>query len=360
MPLYFRLLLPLILILNSCNDLNTEKSTALKEVNKLLNRQAGTLDIRNRAPEKCWSVQESLSTYSKPKNEIKVRQILSKSWDGGSVEYCTSNSLNPSTAFKARISGLVTEGKYQEAIWLLNDKRDPSFTEESKTLLEKLNHIFLEGTPTVVKKTLAGTQTEKSLLSFDTGILGIFKPTLSTEPWGDEKSEVAAYNLDQVLQFDIVPFTIVRKFNNREGSLQYYFNDVEAGEIEHAAASNFGKLKVFDYITGNTDRKLDNFLYWREQDRIIGIDHGLALREGQECGKPEEISTILESFPKLKESINCVDDHLIEQALSPLAHKPKVIHSIIARIHSLRTHCGRIPSSVNPKTRLNTGLNVNT
>jgi hypothetical protein len=108
-------------------------------------------------------------------------------------------------------------------------------------------------------------------------------------PWGTlAKREVAAYELSQLLGWNIVPPTILRDVNDMESSVQLF---VPHDPRQHYFNFSLGntdameKFAVFDYISNNADRKgghilkekQESFELFLETDLEVG-DDGDSLR----------------------------------------------------------------------------------
>jgi uncharacterized repeat protein (TIGR03843 family) len=150
--------------------------------------------------------------------------------------------------------------------------------------------------------------TEKISLRDDGG--AIFKPKdgesiirEKTEMGTYYKRERAAYLVDSVLGFEMIPPTVIRKVNGKIGSCQQFveggktmneeitenlwdrfgnaqMEDIPAEERESLKAEpyaryaeDFKRLYVLDYILWNSDRHEGNFLL--KDGRLVPIDHGL-------------------------------------------------------------------------------------
>ena len=277
---------------------------------------------------------QPLTEQKKPK--INITKYTTETWSGDPSQYCSLKLLNPLKAFYENIDSLKKNGQVQEAIWLL-EERGQTEKEAATELKNKLSRLFSEGHYKIIPKELGGS-VKKHLLEFEGGIFGLFKSAEDAKTrgyfWADEKAEVAAYHLDQLLGFDIVPLTVLRRMNGEDGSIQYYFSTAEEGSPEQTASRNFAALKVFDYITANFDRKAPNFLYWTEQDRVIAIDNGGEFKD-HECGDPQEVKQFLELAPSLKEKIYKIQEDEIEKTLTHYLSQD-AISAVIRRINLLR------------------------
>lgn len=112
--------------------------------------------------------------------------------------------------------------------------------------------------------------------------LGIYKPRNGEAPLWDfpdgtlYQREVAAYRFAQVLDWDLVPETIIREGPKGIGSLQLYIDPVEDDyqRMREKAPGDFRRMCLFDYVSNNADRKSIHCLQGHD-GRVWGIDHGL-------------------------------------------------------------------------------------
>jgi uncharacterized repeat protein (TIGR03843 family) len=113
----------------------------------------------------------------------------------------------------------------------------------------------------------------------------IYKPLRGERPLWDfapglHRREVAAYELSEVMGFDLVPPTVLRDGPMGEGSVQWfieadyethYFTLFEQRDDLH---DQLKTMAVFDIVANNTDRKGGHVLL-DASDHIWGIDHGV-------------------------------------------------------------------------------------
>jgi hypothetical protein len=172
------------------------------------------------------------------------------------------------------------DSKLQEALWI---SRESGNQEGARELERDLRGIMESDNYRVRKAYLTG-KTPKIILDFRNGIKALFKPTPNPKSRYAfatcERCEVAAYRLDRVLEFDIVPMTVLRTIRGVRGSAQYFIQERKENLVPGVGkfTESFNRMAVFDYIVGNSDRHEDNWLYWVDQDRVIAIDHGLSFR----------------------------------------------------------------------------------
>lgn len=175
-------------------------------------------------------------------------------------------------------------------------------------------------------------------------------------PWGTlAKREVAAYELSQLLSWNIVPPTILRDVEGMEASVQLF---IPHDPREHYFTLSpdhrvtMEKFAIFDYIANNADRKAGHILKEKKESfklfidaeesspassgqsaDIFGIDHGLTFHY------VDKLRTVIWEFSEEKisqdlvEDINCVLPKLAER-LSPLLEAYE-IEAAITRIEKL-------------------------
>lgn len=124
--------------------------------------------------------------------------------------------------------------------------------------------------------------------SDDTTFAAVYKPESGESPLWDfpgglYKREVAAYRLARLLDWPIVPPTIVRDGPRGVGSVQvfirhdkenHFFQQREIPEL----VPQLKRMAAFDFISNNADRKGGHCLLDAE-GRIWGIDHGLCFHQ---------------------------------------------------------------------------------
>jgi hypothetical protein len=236
--------------------------------------------------------------------------------------------LNGSIAFAmgAKLAGfelkghsleLAKVGRFQEAIWMGESSGVPS----DKVLgLKKYLRGILDHDSTfkVTQPKLDGVSA-KVVLEYPNGVRAIFKhdggtklvsrtqvahdPSKMDVYAADANSEVAASLLDEMLNLNVVPVTVLKNLDLPSGkgligSLQVMVSGAEGGKDPYTNTEFFdvsasppwavGKrsllnMMIFDYLSGNSDRHHANWLYVADIQQVVAIDHGLAFR-GSEGG----------------------------------------------------------------------------
>lgn len=100
--------------------------------------------------------------------------------------------------------------------------------------------------------------------------------------------EVAAYRLDRLLGFDLVPVTVLREINGAHGSLAFWIEglisalEINQQGIEYAGGCSrnqqYALMSVFDTLIYNDDRTQQNTVFTRGDWRLRLIDHSRAFR----------------------------------------------------------------------------------
>jgi len=183
-------------------------------------------------------------------------------------------------------------------------------TKKVEVLAETPEEELLTTREAISKEELAGGVNVTKLLSLKDDGRAIFKP-MEGESWSrdniDEgtyfQRERAAYLVDRICGFNLIPPTVIRTEEGKIGSCQQFvesgkttteelyenmrqrFNtddvlDIEFEEFQQLKAEpfvryseDFKRLYALDYILWNSDRHNDNFLI--KDGKIIPIDHGL-------------------------------------------------------------------------------------
>ncbi len=115
----------------------------------------------------------------------------------------------------------------------------------------------------------------------------IYKPIAGERPLWDfpdgnlAKRELAAYQLSELLELHLVPFTVLREGPFGLGMVQQWVEIDESIDIVKLAQSeheDIRKMALFDAIVNNTDRKYGHILP-TESGKVFGCDHGVTFHE---------------------------------------------------------------------------------
>lgn len=111
-----------------------------------------------------------------------------------------------------------------------------------------------------------------------------------------DELELAAYALDQLLGFELVPLTIERAFGDQQGALQLFYPDAvsETQRIQEnlkfgvycSMNAQFQLMHAWDTLISNTGRTADNLLYRRQYWRLQVTGHGQAFSTDKHLPDP--------------------------------------------------------------------------
>jgi len=109
------------------------------------------------------------------------------------------------------------------------------------------------------------------------------------------KREVAAYLIDKILGWNIVPETKLVKVKGQEGSAQKWIKsavhvrNVIDDFVAKLNEDSSWKIGLFDFIIGNDDRHSGNSMWDAENNKIIAIDNGYAFPYVSSSKNPRSI-----------------------------------------------------------------------
>ncbi|MGV9211028.1 hypothetical protein ACTFTM_04100 [Micromonospora sp. RB23] len=126
-------------------------------------------------------------------------------------------------------------------------------------------------------------------VTFTDGTHGVYKPNVPENEFVQVRStipenqlaarEVAASRLDEDLGFGLVPTTARWDGPHGAGSMQEFVENASPGRPANAyPAAESERMAVLDYISGNTDRHMGNYLTGPD-GRLVAIDHGYSFPE---------------------------------------------------------------------------------
>lgn len=173
-------------------------------------------------------------------------------------------------------AAFIDEHKYQEAIWLLQMY---GYSKEAACFEQWLQQ-YMSTASAISQKVLGGGATKTYLVTLANGIAGVFKPK-QYNPSANFNSEAGAYRLDQMLNLNIVPCTVIRKvvFFKQEGSFQYFIADAQlASLLEKQQQIKPASMLLLDFLMENRDRYAGNYMYFEPLNKMIAIDNGWGLR----------------------------------------------------------------------------------
>lgn len=151
--------------------------------------------------------------------------------------------------------------------------------------------------------------------------------------------DVAAYKLDRMLDWQMVPAAVIAEVDNKEGALSDWVEKAinERDRLEQDMP--FGgyckqweqyRLRfVFDILIHNDDRNLTNILWTKDDFMMKFIDHSLAFRTTEK--RPKQYRKVdLEVSDLLYNRLQSLTSENLTKELSPYLH-PRQIEGILAR-----------------------------
>jgi len=114
------------------------------------------------------------------------------------------------------------------------------------------------------------------------------------------RTEVAAYELDKLIGLGMVPATMPRTFDGKQGSLQFWVDSVmdESQRLKKKLSppnkidwmQQIAKIRLWDNLIYNTDRNMGNLLITSDW-KIRLIDHSRTFRPFDQLKDPKALST---------------------------------------------------------------------
>lgn len=232
---------------------------------------------------------------------------------------------------------------YQDVIWELRSKGELSLAEKLEAEIRyRMGAGYLR-----VENAVGGSSVPR-IYSFSYGLRGVGKkkparPT-STSWIANVETELAAYEIDKIYGFDFTPLTFMRELDEVDASIQFFYHDAVPKMISKVwpTKSETTKLKIFDYLLNNFDRREPNYLV-TPKGKIIAIDHGVSLhnaRSFQGAVPPPIIEELDLSFFQTTEGkrilvrLRTVSDNELAGMLKKLTTE-KELNALIGRKNAL-------------------------
>jgi hypothetical protein len=151
--------------------------------------------------------------------------------------------------------------------------------------------------------------------------------------------DVAAYKLDRMLDWQMVPTAVLAEVEGDQGALSDWvensINERDRVEREIPFDSHCDQWEqyrlrfVFDILIYNEDRNLTNILWTRDDFMMTFIDHSIAFRSTEK--RPKQYRKItLEVSDLLASRLRSLDEAGLTRELAPYLH-PRQIEGILAR-----------------------------
>jgi hypothetical protein len=172
------------------------------------------------------------------------------------------------------------------------------------------------------------------------------RPGLQGGFYESYQSEIAAYEIDKLLQMHMVPPAVERRIEGNLGALIMWVEDVKGWKITDpvqgpdVAAWNRQviAMKMFDNLIGNIDRNQGNLLYDAEYHLIL-IDHSRAFTTSTRLPSP-----VVRVWRDLYDRMNALTLEQLQARLGGLMGRGQ-IKAIIERRDKLRREVETLVSS---------------
>jgi len=159
--------------------------------------------------------------------------------------------------------------------------------------------------------------------------------------WEAYKSEVAAYELDRLLELDMVPPTVERRVGSDRASVQLWVEKSKVlKEVDQAQsprpvewAKQVCRQRVFDNLVANIDRNAGNMLVDGEWNLIL-IDHSRALGTDRMPFEKEMTRVDRAFFERLK----ALDEAVLMARLRPWVLADGTVRGILKRRDKIVAH----------------------
>lgn len=266
------------------------------------------------------------------------------------------------SVYKGRASALISEAGQQYVHYLgVADKAQP--VPESTDLAQKLSGMsdaelesFMRTAPiTAIKKLDTGITQPKRVTQERDGISNdaIFKyedshPGMESRDTYIKRRnktsdryvyDVAAYKLDRMLGWQMVPTAVIADVEGDEGALSDWVENAinERDRLEEKTPfagyckqyEQYRLRYVFDILIHNDDRNLTNILWTKDDLMMKFIDHSLAFRVEEK--RPKQYRKVnLEVSDLLRSRLSSLTEENLSAELSPYLH-PRQIEAIIER-----------------------------
>jgi hypothetical protein len=168
-----------------------------------------------------------------------------------------------------------------------------------------------------------------------------WRPTASAASGRQYSTERAAYDVNRMLELDMIPPTVERAVEGQTGAAQYWVNGIRTLRTLHDAPNTeewsrqLARMKLFDSLLGNTGRNLGNMLV-DPDDRLLLIDHIYAFSTERTLVNPPA-----RFDRRLVEKLKALDAPDAQQALRTLLGDAER-EALLARRDLLLAHLARL------------------
>ena len=145
--------------------------------------------------------------------------------------------------------------------------------------------------------------------------------------------DVAAYRLDRLIGLDMVPVSVIRPVNGKDGSLQF-LPDRASNEAQRSATgrgssapcalpSQWDAMYVFDTLIHNEGRSLQRMMYERSDWSLILVEHDRAFRATK--SRPPHLKRVeLQITDGWREALAALDDGVLTEKLGDVLDRRRL------------------------------------
>ncbi len=144
--------------------------------------------------------------------------------------------------------------------------------------------------------------------------------------------ELAAYELDRLLDLDMIPVTVKRTIKNRRGVVQFWIDDsinvrkmLEQKKQPSGwcdVGPQYNLMSVFDVLIHNSDRTQENALFTQDWMLVL-IDHSLAFRTYPKSPRLLYLGEVRVP-PVFAERLRTLNREVLQEALGPYLHARQI------------------------------------
>jgi hypothetical protein len=146
-------------------------------------------------------------------------------------------------------------------------------------------------------------------------------------------AELAAYRLDRLLRLDLVPVTVARELNGRDGTLQflpantrdeaYRVGGGQSSSAQCPLPRQWNSMYIFDALIYNESRSANSMVYDSINWQLMSIGHANAL--GTKRGYPKYLAEIsLEVTSTWVAALSGLTDEVLAQNLGDVLDKRRI------------------------------------
>jgi hypothetical protein len=164
------------------------------------------------------------------------------------------------------------------------------------------------------------------------------KPGVRKGYWESYKSEIAAYELDKLLDMQMVPPTVERQIDGETGAIVFWLDGVKGWQKDRPVrgpepewSKQISRMKLFDLLIANIDRNQGNLLYDADWHLFL-IDHSRAFTDRKKLSGIAPIQTVDRA---LWQRIDALTRDDLERVLGPWIDE-KAIDATFVRREQIR------------------------